>query len=59
MKVDIELLEDQRKELSKLVVDRQLPDTEILEGLLELVHSIQDEYERDYSTVTLEIVGCL
>lgn len=45
MIVDIDLLADQRKELTKLVVDRQLPDTEKLEGLLEMLHSIQDVYD--------------
>lgn len=57
MIVDIDLLADQRKELSKLVVDRQLPDTEKLEGLLEMLHSIQDVYDESVGRdVILEMI---
>jgi hypothetical protein len=57
MIVDIDQLADQRKELTKLVVDRQLPDTEKLEGLLEMLHSIQDVYDESVGRdVILEMI---
>lgn len=45
MLVDADLLDMQRRALSVLVVDNQLPNAtqrENLEGLLELLHSIED-----------------
>lgn len=60
MIVDINLLDMQRRALSVIVVDNQLPNItqrEDLEGLLELLHSIHDVYlETNTGDVILEMV---
>jgi len=44
--VDSDLLDTQRRALAKIVVDNQLPtstERDDLEGLLELLHAIEDD----------------